>query len=180
MKNATILLGVSGSIAAYKSAEIASQLVKREHDVHVVMTNNACQFITPLTLQTISRNPVPHDNFAESDNWHPGHIELADSADLVVIAPATGNILAKLACGIADDLLSTICLATTAPILVAPAMNGKMWLHPATQHNVETLQARGVQFVGPEEGLLACGYQGIGRLWEVTGILEKIDSMLAS
>ncbi len=180
MHNPTILLGVSGSIAAYKAAEIASQLVKRNYTVHVVMTRSALQFITPLTLQTISKNPVPHDTFAESESWQPGHIELADSADLVVIAPATANIIAKLANGIADDLLTTICLATPAPLLLAPAMNGKMWHHPATRQNVSLLQSRGASFIGPEEGLLACGYEGIGRLWQVDGILDQIDQLLTT
>ena len=179
MRDKTVILGVSGSIAAYKSAEIASQLVKADCRVHVVMTAHACRFITPLTLQTISRNPVSSGLFDESDSWHPDHIKLADSADLVVIAPATANALAKLAHGLADDLLSTICLATPAPVLAAPAMNGKMWHHPATRHNVATLRGRGVHFIGPEDGLLACGYQGIGRLWNADGIVERIRELLA-
>lgn len=178
--NHHILLGVTGSIAAYKAADITSQLVKRGHEVQVVMTRNACEFITPLTMQTLSRRPVATDLFAEKKGWHPGHIQLADEASLIVLAPATANILAKLAHGIADDLLSTICLASQAPLLAAPAMNGKMWLHPAIQDNVATLNRRGVTFIGPDEGLLACGYEGIGRLWSVDGILDTIDARLAA
>lgn len=175
-----VLLGVTGSIAAYKAAEIASQLVKRGHHVQVVMTRNACEFITPLTLQTLSRRPVATDTFAEKSGWHPEHIQMADEAELIVIAPATANFLAKLAHGIADDLLSTLCLASQAPVIAAPAMNGKMWLHPATQDNVTTLKRRGVDFIGPDSGMLACGYQGIGRLWSVDGILEAIDARLTA
>lgn len=173
-----ILLGVTGSIAAYKAAEIASSLSKRGHTVRVVMTRNACRFITPLTMQTVSRHPVATDTFSSENEWQPDHIALADTADLLVIAPASANILAKLAHGLADDLLSTIALATPAPVLAAPAMNGKMWLHPATRHNVDVLAARGVRFIGPEEGLLACGYEGVGRLWNTEGILNEIARLL--
>jgi len=140
--------------------------------VHVVMTTGATQFITPLTLQTLSRHPVTTSIFDEKSSWHPGHIELADSADLLLIAPATADIIAKLAHGFADDALTAIALATAAPLL-APAMNGKMWLHPATVANVETLRRRGADFIGPEEGMLACGYEGIGRLWPVDEIVAK-------
>lgn len=178
--NKTIVLGVTGSIAAYKSADLASRLTKAGHDVFVVMTTHATEFITPLTLQTLSRNPVTTGIFDEKESWHPGHIALADRADLLVIAPATANILAKLACGIADDALTSIALATRAPLLIAPAMNGKMWMHPATQQNTATLAARGAQFIGPEEGLLACGYEGIGRLWQVDGIAAEIERMLGA
>lgn len=173
-----IVLGVTGSIAAYKAADLASQLTKAGHEVHVVMTRDAQEFITPLTLQTLSRHPVTADLYDEKADWHPGHIELADNADLLVVAPATANVIAKFAHGIADDTLGAIHLATLAPVLVAPAMNGKMWQHAATQGNVETLKKRGVRFIGPEEGLLACGYEGIGRLWPVEGILEEIESAL--
>src|SRR5256884_8619983 len=162
----TIVLGVTGSIAAYKSAELASLLVKQGHNVFVVMTHDATEFITPLTLQTLSKNPVMTSFFDEKENWRPGHIELADSADLLVIAPATANIIAELAHGLAGHPLAAIALATRAPILVAPAMNGKMWAHAATQQNAATLKSRGVEFIGPEEGMLACGYEGMGRLWK--------------
>jgi phosphopantothenoylcysteine decarboxylase len=175
-----IVLGVSGSIAAYKAADIASKLTKQDCSVHVVMTAGAAQFITALTLQTLSRNPVTTNIFEEKESWNPGHIELADNADLLLVAPATADIIAKLAHGIADDALTSIALATRAPLLVAPAMNGKMWLHPATVANVEILKQRGADFIGPEEGLLACGYEGIGRLWPVEEIVERALSKKAS
>ena len=168
----TIILGVTASIAAYKAADIASKLTKQDRSVHVVMTVGATQFITPLTLQTLSRHPVTTSVFDEKSSWHPGHIELADNADLL-IAPATADIIAKLAHGFADDALTAIALATAAPLLLAPAMNGKMWLHPATVANVEILRQRGANFIGPEEGMLACGYEGIGRLWPVDEIVAK-------
>lgn len=175
-----ILLGVSGSIAAYKAADLTSRLTKAGHAVHVIMTRHATEFITPLTFQTLSRNPVSVSLFDQKGTWQPEHIDRADLANLLVIAPATANVIAKLACGIADDALSSIALATQAPILIAPAMNGKMWLHPATQENVQRLQARGVTFIGPEAGLLACGYEGIGRLWAIDGIFETITQILVS
>jgi len=169
----TIVLGVTGSIAAYKSADLTSRLTKSGCDVFVVMTSHAREFITPLTLQTLSRHPVTTSIFDEKESWHPGHIALADRADLLLIAPATANVLAKLAHGIADDALTSIALATPAPLLIAPAMNGKMWSHPATQENVAILTARGAEFIGPEAGLLACGYEGLGRLWDVAAIAER-------
>jgi phosphopantothenoylcysteine decarboxylase/phosphopantothenate--cysteine ligase len=175
-----IVLGVTGSIAAYKAADLVSRLTKSGHEVHVVMTKDAQEFITPLTLQTLSRQPVTTDLYDEKADWHPGHIELADNADLLVVAPATANTIAKFANGIADDTLGAIHLAALAPLLIAPAMNGKMWKHPATQKNVETLRERGAEFIGPEEGLLACGYEGIGRLWPVDGIEERIETLLAA
>jgi phosphopantothenoylcysteine decarboxylase len=166
-----VVLGVTASIAAYKAADLTSKLVKQGCEVYVVMTKGATQFITPLTLQTLSRRPVTTDIFDEKADWHPGHIELADKAELLLIAPATADIIARLAHGFADDALTSIALATKAPLLIAPAMNGKMWLHPATQQNVATLKGRAADFIGPEEGLLACGYEGIGRLWPVDEIL---------
>lgn len=175
-----IVLGVTGSIAAYKAADLVSRLTKSGHEVHVVMTKDAQEFITPLTLQTLSHQPVTTDLYDEKADWHPGHIELADNADLLVVAPATANTIAKFASGIADDTLGAIHLATLAPLLIAPAMNGKMWKHPATQKNVETLRERGADFIGPEEGILACGYEGIGRLWPVDGIEERIETLLAA
>lgn len=173
-----IVLGVTGSIAAYKSADLASRLTKAGHEVHVVMTKDAQEFITPLTMQVLSRQPVTGSLYDEKSNWHPGHIELADQADILVVAPATANVIARFAQGIADDALGAIYLATLAKVLIAPAMNGKMWLHPATQANITILQERGVSFIGPEEGLLACGYEGVGRLWPVEGIHERIEEML--
>jgi phosphopantothenoylcysteine decarboxylase len=168
-----IVLGVTASIAAYRAADIASRMTKQNHSVHVVMTAGATQFITPLTLQTLSRHPVTTNIFDEKLSWQPGHIELADNADLILIAPATADILAKLAHGFADDALTSIVLASEAPLLLAPAMNGKMWLHPATVANVALLRQRGADFIGPEQGMLACGYEGIGRLWPVDEIVAK-------
>jgi phosphopantothenoylcysteine synthetase/decarboxylase len=126
----------------------------------------------------MSRRPVVTDLFDEKEGWQPGHIELADEADLLLIAPATAHIVAQLALGLAPDALTSLALATLAPILVAPAMNGKMWLHPATQGHVATLTARGVRFVGPEEGMLACGYEGVGRLWPVQGITDAVEELI--
>jgi phosphopantothenoylcysteine decarboxylase len=175
-----IVLGVTGSIAAYKSAELASLLVKQGHDVFVVMTHDAIEFITPLTLQTLSKNPVTTSFFDEKENWRPGHIDLADRANLLLVAPATANIIAELAHGLAGHPLAAIALATRAPILIAPAMNGKMWEHAATQENVASLKSRGVEFIGPEEGMLACGYEGVGRLWKVDDIAFRAEFLLAS
>src|ERR1700716_175137 len=175
----SIVLGVTGSIAAYKSAELASLLVKQGHDVFVVMTHDATEFITPLTLQTLSKNPVTTSFYDEKENWRPGHIQLADRASLLLIAPATANIIAELAHGLAGHPLAAIALATRAPILIAPAMNGKMWENAATQENVATLKSRGVDFIGPEEGMLACGYEGLGRLWKVDDIAFRAEFLLA-
>ncbi|MDD2710265.1 MAG: flavoprotein [Verrucomicrobiae bacterium] len=179
MKTKTILLGVAGSIAAYKAAEIASQLVKRGFVVHVVMTASAAKLVTPITFQTLTRRPVVTGLFQEEAEMSPAHISLADAADLLLIAPATANIIAKLAHGLADDALSTVALATRAPVLVAPAMNGKMWEHPATRENVAILKKRGVHFIGPEKGRLACGYEGVGRLWNPDGIVERAAKLAA-
>ena len=173
-----IILGITGSIAAYKAADLASQLTKRGCSVTAVMTPDAQEFITPLTLQVLTQNPVMTGLYDEKQSWRPGHIQLADGADLILIAPASANILAKLANGLADDALSAICLATRAPVLHAPAMNGKMWAHPATVRNVAALAGFGHHFIGPEEGLLACGYEGLGRLWPVEGIVERAMELL--
>ena len=171
-----IILGITGSIAAYKSADLASQLVKAGHEVHAVMSRSACEFITPLTLQTLTRRPVLVSLEDEKDSWKPGHIDLADSADLLLIAPASANALGLLANGLAPDPLSSIYLALprNTRVLIAPAMNGKMWLHPATQRNIAQLKADGCAFIGPAEGDLACGYQGIGRLADLKDILAAI------
>jgi phosphopantothenoylcysteine synthetase/decarboxylase len=175
-----IVLGVTGSIAAYKAADITSQLTKAGADVHVVMTSDAQKFITALPFKTLSRNPVETDLYDEEQGWKPMHIKLADEANLLLIAPATANLVAKLAHGMADDALTCIALALQpkARILIAPAMNGKMWLHPATQANVATLKSRGVEFIGPEEGMLSCGYEGIGRLFEVQKIVQRALELL--
>jgi phosphopantothenoylcysteine synthetase/decarboxylase len=173
MKN-KIVLGVTGSIAAHKAADLASLLVKAKCDVRVVMTADTQQFITPLPFKTLTRNPVVTNLYDEEEGWKPAHVRLADEADLLLISPATANMIAKLALGIADDALSCIALALNpkARLLIAPAMNGKMWLHPATVTNVATLKQRGAQFIGPDEGMLSCGYEGIGRLWPVDKIAE--------
>jgi phosphopantothenoylcysteine decarboxylase len=173
-----IVLGVTGSIAAYKAADLTSRLRKAGHEVYVVMTQDATQFITPLTLQTLSRHPVMTSLYDEKDGWHPGHIELADRADLLLVAPATANVIAEFAHGLARGPLGAIYLATLAKVLIAPAMNGKMWMHPATQANVAVLMERGVRFIGPEEGMLACGYEGIGRLWPVEDIVTLAAEMV--
>ena len=175
-----IVLGISGSIAAYKAADLASQLVKLDHEVHVVMTRAATEFITPLTLQTLTRQPVVVSLEDEKQSWKPGHIDLADEADLFIVAPASANVLGNFANGLAPDPLSSIYLALPrlTPVLIAPAMNGKMWRHPATQRNVHQLTADGCHFIGPAEGDLACGYEGIGRLSPVEDILEKIAAIL--
>jgi len=179
-KAKNIVLGVTGSIAAHKAVDLTSLLTKRGCEVHVVMTKDAQRFITPVAFMTLSRNPVVTDLYQESEGWQPVHIKLADEADLLLVAPATANHLAKLAHGIADDALTCIALALNpmARVLVAPAMNGKMWLHPATQENIATLQSRGVEFIGPEEGMLSCGYEGLGRLWEVEKIAGRALGLL--
>ena len=180
MRAKTVILGVTGSIAACKAVDLASTLVKAGCEVHVVMTADALRFVTALPFKTLSRNPVVTDLYDEAEGWKPSHIQLADQADLLLIAPATANTLAKLACGMASDALSCIALAlnTNAKLLIAPAMNGKMWLHPATQANVATLKQRGAQFIGPAKGLLSCGYEGIGRLWPVDDIAKKAAALL--
>jgi len=179
-----IVLGVTGSIAAHKAADLASLLTKQKCDVRVVMTADAQRFITPLPFKTLTRHPVVTGLYDEDEGWppsrreggKPAHIELADAADWLLIAPATANVIAKLAHGIADDALTCIALALnpTAKILIAPAMNGKMWRHPATRENVATLKERGAEFIGPDEGMLSCGYEGIGRLWPVEKIAERV------
>ncbi|QMV40261.1 bifunctional phosphopantothenoylcysteine decarboxylase/phosphopantothenate--cysteine ligase CoaBC [Cohnella cholangitidis] len=174
----TILLGVSGGIAAYKAATLCSRLVSLGASVRVMMTEGATRFITPLTLQTLTRHPVATDVFDEKDASIVQHIDWADSADLAVVAPATANLIAKLANGLADDMVSTTLLATTAPLLIAPAMNVHMWEHPAVIDNVNKLASRGAIFVEPGTGQLACGYVGKGRLAEPDEIVEAIVSML--
>jgi phosphopantothenoylcysteine decarboxylase len=169
-----IVLGITGSIAAYKAADLASQLTKLGHDVHVVMTHAATEFVTPLTLQVLSRNSVLSSWEDEKNSWKPGHIDLADNADLFLVAPACADTLGQFANGLAPDPLSAIYLALPpeTPKFIAPAMNGKMWLHPATQRNLKQLKKDGVQFIDPAEGDLACGYQGVGRLAELDDILK--------
>lgn len=169
----TIVLGITGSIAAYKAADLASQLVKAGHEVHAVMTRAATEFITPLTLQVLTRNPVLVTLEDEKQSWKPGHIELADRASLFLVAPASADVIGNFANGLAPDPLASIYLALprTTPVLIAPAMNGKMWQHPAVRRNVARLTEDGCRFIGPAEGDLACGYQGIGRMAPVEEIL---------
>ncbi len=174
----TIILGVTGSIAAYKAADLASELTKLGANVYVVMTKEATQIIAPLTLQVLSRNPVGVDLWEEGKGWQPGHIELADKADLLLVAPATANILANFAHGLAPDLLTSIYLATPAPVMIAPAMNGKMLAHPATQANIEVLRARGHNFIEPVAGVLACGYEGEGKLASVAEMVGAVEKFL--
>ena len=178
LQNKNILLGVSGGIAAYKAAELVRLLVKAGATVRAVMTKNAQEFITPLTLQSLSGNPVATDTFDLTQESEIGHIRLADTANLVLIAPATANILAKIAHGIADDLLSTLLLVTRAPVVIAPAMNVHMYAHPATQENLKTLQRFGHHVIEPAEGELACGYEGKGRLAEPEQIVECVEATL--
>lgn len=173
-----IVLGVTGGIAAYKAVEVASRLRKLGAEVFVIMTKNACQFVTPLTFETISNHPVVTDTFARPETWEVEHIALAKRAALFVIAPATANILAKMAYGIADDMLSTTLLATRAPILLAPAMNTNMWEAEATRENMRILTRRGVLTVGPGTGFLAEGTHGVGRMSEPQEIVEAALSCL--
>lgn len=175
-----IVLGVTGGIAAYKSAEIVSRLRHLGAHVHVIMTRNATEFVSPLTFQTLSANPVVTDTFAAPEYWNVEHVALAKLAELFVVAPATANILAKMACGIADDMLSTTLLATKAPILAAPAMNTGMWTAAATQANVSVLQKRGVHLIGPASGILACGDEGAGRMSEPEEIVDEIAHILSA
>jgi phosphopantothenoylcysteine decarboxylase/phosphopantothenate--cysteine ligase len=172
LKGKQIVVGITGGIAAYKAADLVRQFRKRDAAVDVIMTRNAQHFVTPLTFQTISCHPVFTDLFG---NYQPeiSHIALADKADILIIAPATANIIAKIASGLADDLLSTVALATTAPLLIAPAMNTKMWENPITQDNVKKLKERTITIVDPSTGELACGYEGKGRLAEIEDIVDK-------
>lgn len=173
-----VVLGVTASIAAYRAADLASMLTKGGIDVDVILTREARKFITPLTFAAITHRIVAIDDDEGTLNGKPSHLNLSDEADLVVVAPATANLIGEYAHGLAPEVLTSVLLATLAPVLIAPAMNGKMWEHPATQANVALLKSRGVEFIGPERGLLACGYEGLGRLWPVAGIAEKIFAKL--
>jgi phosphopantothenoylcysteine decarboxylase len=175
-----IILGVTGSIAAHKAVDLASLLTKQKCNVHVVMTADAQRFVTPLPFKVLSRNPVVTGLFDEVTDWKPDARRTGRRGGLLLIAPATANVLAKLANGLADDALTCIALALNpkAKLLIAPAMNGKMWLHPATRQNVKTLKARGAKFIGPDEGMLSCGYEGIGRMWPVEAIAKRALKLL--
>ncbi len=179
LKDRRIVLGVTGGIAAYKAAELVRELVRAEAQVHVVMTQSAQAFITPLTFQTLSGNPVITELFSLIEESEIGHISLADKAEVLVIAPATANIIGKIAGGIADDMLTTIVMATKAPVLLAPAMNVHMWENAICQENIAKLRSRGYHFIDPEIGELACGYEGKGRLAEVSAIVEEICALLS-
>jgi len=175
-----VVLGVSGSIAAYKAADLTSELRNSGAEVFIGMTESATRFISPLTLGTISRNPVAFSLWSEHSSWQPGHIELADQADLYLVAPATANQLSNYANGQCPDLLSSIYLATRAPVLIAPAMNGKMYEHSATIENRRVLSDRGVTFIEPVTGELACGYEGVGKLAPISDILTAVSKALSS
>lgn len=169
-----ILLGVTGSIAAYKAAELVRLFVSAGDDVTVLMTPAAVKFVQPLTFRTLSRNQVYVDEFPGQIEWKPEHIALSERADLVVVAPATANTIAKMRHGIADNLLTSVLLAVRAPIAVAPAMNVGMWENPATRENIAALSARGVKLLGPASGDLACGVKGEGRMLQPAEIFEAL------
>ncbi|MFD3258628.1 bifunctional phosphopantothenoylcysteine decarboxylase/phosphopantothenate--cysteine ligase CoaBC [Paenibacillus lentus] len=174
-----ILLGITGGIAAFKAASLCSKLVQQGAEVRVIMTESATQFITELTLQALSKHPVYTDTFDEKNPQVIAHIDLADWADLVLIAPATANIIAKMAVGLADDMLSTTLLATEAPIMLAPAMNVHMYTHPTVTRNLAELVARGVLMIEPGSGQLACGYTGKGRMEEPENIISAVEAFFA-
>jgi|SRR5208282_3797524 len=180
LKDKTIVLGVSGGIAAYKAAEITRLLVQRGAHVRIMMTPNAREFITPMTLQTLSQNPVATDTFSLTEESQIGHIRLADAAEVVLIAPATADVIAKAAVGIADDIVTTVLLATQAKVAFAPSMNVHMYAHPAVEENLAKLRARGVTIIEPGEGDLACGYEGKGRLAEPATIVDELERMLSA
>jgi phosphopantothenoylcysteine decarboxylase/phosphopantothenate--cysteine ligase len=173
-----VVLGVSGGIACYKAVELVRLLVKERFAVHVIMTRAAMEFVTPLTFQTLSGRPVATETFDLTQESQIGHINLADSADIFVVAPATANIIGKIAAGIADDLLSTVIMATRAPVLIAPAMNVHMYANPILQENLRKLRRVGYRIMQPGEGYLACGYEGSGRLPEPDKIVEEIRRLL--
>ena len=174
----TIVLGVTGSIAAYKACELCGLFVKSSFNVQVLLTKEAREFVTPLTFQTISRNKVVTDMFALPEDWSPCHTSIADKADLILIAPATANIIGKLACGICDDILTCVVYASKAPVLIAPAMNDKMYKHPVTQANIEKLKKIGYRFVGPVKGPLACGCEDIGHIADLKDIVTEAGRLL--
>ena len=180
LEGKNILLGVTGGIAAYKSADLASRLIKKKANVDVIMTENATKFITPLTFESLTHTRCVTDTFDRNHYWEVEHIALADKADILVIAPATANCIAKLANGIADDMLSTTALACECPKIIAPAMNTKMYENPVTQKNIETLRSLGWIIVTPGEGYLACGTVGKGRMEEPAAIVEAIVHEIAA
>ncbi len=173
-----IVLGVTGSIAAYKAAELVRLMVKKPWDVSVIMTQAATRFVGELTFKTLTRRPVVTDMFAETEAWRPTHISLAELADVLVIAPCTANVMAKLAQGLADDALSATALACTAPLVIAPAMNERMWRHPATRENLRLLKARRAVVVDVGRGELACGAEGRGRMAPLEDIIAAAEKAL--
>lgn len=178
MRGKHIVVGITGGIAVYKSADLVSRLVQAGADVHVVMTKAATEFMTPLTFRELTGNAVVTDMFAEPRQMNVQHVSLARLADLVIIAPATANIIGKMAAGIADDMLSTMLLATTAPVLVAPAMNHRMWSHPVVRENVAKLKRLGYHFAGPGYGYLACGEEGWGRYIGTDAVMAEAERLL--
>ena len=174
----TVLLGITGSIAAYKACDIISLLKKEGFDVKVLLTKEAKEFVTALTMQTLSQNKIVADMFELPGEWSPAHTSLAQEADLVMIAPATANIIAKIAAGVCDDILTCTVFATDAPIMIAPAMNNKMYRHPITQANIEKLKKVGYVFVGPIKGHLACGCEDIGHIAEIKDIVKEAKRLL--
>ena len=179
LKGKTVLLGVTGSIAAYKIAGLASMLVKQHADVTVLMTQNATNFIHPTTFETLTGNKCLIDTFDRNFQFSVEHVAIAKRADVVLVAPASANVIGKIANGIADDALTTFAATFDGPVLLAPAMNPKMWAHPACQANVELLRSRGVRFAGPESGRVACGEGGVGRMAEPAAIFEAVRNLIA-
>ena len=179
MDKKKVVLGISGGISAYKSVYIASGLKKKGYDVHVIMTENAAEFVTPLTFETMSGNRVVTDVFDPANESPTEHIALGQSADLVLIAPATANTIAKLANGIADNMLTTTMLACTCPVLISPAMNTAMYENPATQANLETLRSRGYEIIEPAEGMLACGVEGKGKMPEPDVLIDYVEQWVS-
>lgn len=177
-KEQHIVLGVSGSIAAYKAAELVRMMKKTDWLVSVIMTRSATRFVGELTFQTLSQNPVLVNEFEHTESWNPSHVALADWADVLVIAPCTANVIAKLAHGLADDALTSTALACKAPLVIAPAMNENMWLHPATQDNLRIIKSRRAIVVAPQYGQLACGWTGEGRLAPLDEIMSAVEKTL--
>ncbi|SMC21583.1 phosphopantothenoylcysteine decarboxylase / phosphopantothenate--cysteine ligase [Clostridium acidisoli DSM 12555] len=178
MSSKTVVLGVCGGIAAYKALDVVSRLKKKNFDVHVIMTESACEFVTPLSFQSLSQNMVIKDMFDEPKAWEIQHISLAKKADLMLIVPATANVIGKVANGIADDMLSTTIMATKAPVVFSPAMNTNMYKNPIVQANIEKLKGFGYTFINPDSGRLACGDNGEGKLPDTSYIAEYVTSML--
>lgn len=180
MNKKEIILGVTASIASFKACEIIRALKEEGCDVTVIMTEDAKEFITPLSLAALSRNKVYSEMFSDPPVWDIEHISLADKADLILLAPATANMINKLACGLCDDLISCTVLAAKAPVLIAPAMNSNMYEHKITQENISKLKAIGYKFVGPQKGKLATGKIGIGHLADVEDIVREVKRILAT